>query len=115
MCRQSKGNSTINLSDNETINQIAQDCEETSLFSKKIILNDIVTRPDSLTQQFEKHRAESSIVLTKLINVCEIPGGVRTATAKHDGQLFFLSFADNSRPMKGQRPHTRQLVLMQNS
>ena len=66
------GNSTINLSDDEMINQIAQDCEETSLFSEKIILNDVVKRLDSLTQQFEKHRAESSIVLTELINVREI-------------------------------------------
>ena len=68
------GNSTINLSDDEMINQIEQDCEETLLFSEKIILNDVVKRLDSLTQQFEKHRAESSrsIVLTELINVCEI-------------------------------------------
>ena len=34
-------NSTINLSDDEMINQIALDCEETSLFSEKIILNDV--------------------------------------------------------------------------
>ena len=74
------GNSTINLSNDEITNQIALDCEGASLFSEKIILNDVVKRLDSLTQQFEKHRAESSIVLTELINVCEI----RKASADTD-------------------------------
>ncbi len=64
--------STINLSDNDTLSQIEQECEENSFCPKENLLNDVAKRLDLLSQRFEKHRSESSIVLNELINACEI-------------------------------------------
>ncbi len=74
---------TINLSDNDTLNQIEQECEENSSCPKENLLNDVAKRLDLLSQRFEKHRSESSIVLSEFINACEI----RKASSADTDQL----------------------------
>ena len=60
-----------NPSTTEGIHEILHVCEETQLQEDRELLHDVVKRLDSLSQQFEEHRTETSIVITELLNVCE--------------------------------------------
>ena len=60
-----------NPSTTEGIHEILHVCEETQLQEDRELLHDVVKRLDLLSQQFEKHRTETSIVVTELLNVCE--------------------------------------------
>ena len=60
-----------NPSTTEGIHEILHVCEETQLQEDRELLHDVVKRLDSLSQQFEKDRTETSIVITELLNVCE--------------------------------------------
>ena len=60
-----------NLSTTEGMHETLHVCEENQLQEDRSLLQDVVKRLDSLSQQFEKHRTETSIVITELLIVCE--------------------------------------------
>ena len=62
---------SANPSTTEGILETLHVCEETQLQEDRELLQDVVNRLDLLSQQFEKHRTETSIVITELLNVCE--------------------------------------------
>ena len=60
-----------NLSTTAGMYETLHVCEENQLQEDRSLLQDVVKRLDSLSQQFEKHRTETSIVITELLKVCE--------------------------------------------
>ena len=71
-----------------------------------------ITHLDSLTQQFEKHRAESSIVLTKLINVCEIR---KTSTDTDQLVQENILLKEQNRALESDLPGLRSALTELNS
>jgi hypothetical protein len=63
--------SSGNLSTNEGIHETLQRRDESQLQEDRSLLQDVVKRLDLLTEQFNKHRTETSIVINELLNVWE--------------------------------------------
>ena len=61
-----------NLSTIAGMHETLHVCEENQLQEDRSLLQDVVKRLDLLLQQFEKHRTETSIVITELLKVCEV-------------------------------------------
>ncbi len=63
--------SSGNLSTTEGIHETLQRRDESQLQEDRSLLQDVVKRLDLLTEQFNKHRTETSIVINELLNVWE--------------------------------------------